>query len=333
MPVYRFILTMTSILAALAAPAGAQDATWTEHADTLVGRSGTLYGTLTRPDVDGPIPVALLIAGSGPTDRDGNQAGHGPATLVKLAHALAARGIATLRTDKRGVAQSAGAITALSDITFVGYADDAADWTDRLQADPRFSTVSLVGHSEGGLLALIAGRARGADGIVTLAGVGAPIGDALRRQLSDPQRLPDDALRAEALAIVDTLETGQVVGHVSGPLLPLFIQTVQPFLIDMMRFDPAAEATAFDGPLLIVQGTTDLQVEVADAERLAEARPDARLLVVDGMNHVLVQDGGTLLEQVAGSYADPERPLDETLVRELADFLRGVAPREIEPVR
>jgi len=311
--------------------ASAQDTTWTERPDTLRGRSGTLYGTLTLPDVDGPVPVALIIAGSGPTDRDGNQAGHGPATLVKLAHALAARGIATLRTDKRGVAQSRGAIQALTDITFVGYADDAADWTDRLQADPRFSTVSLVGHSEGGLLAIIAGRARGADAVVTLAGVGAPIGDALRRQLSDPERLPDDALRAEALAIVDTLETGQMVGHVSAPLLPLFIQTVQPFLIDEMRFDPATEAAAYDGPLLIVQGTTDLQVEVADAERLAAARPDADLLIVDGMNHILVQDAGTLAEQVAGSYADPERPLDATLVETLAAFLRGVEPREIAP--
>ena len=318
------------LLAALAAPASAQG--WTEAPDTLAGRSGALHGTLTLPaDADGPVPVALIIAGSGPTDRDGNQAGQGSASLRKLAHALAEAGVATLRTDKRGVGASAGALRALADMSFVGYATDAADWTDRLQADPRFSTVSLVGHSEGGLHALLAGRARGADAVVTLAGIGETVGATLRRQLTDPERFPDPADRARALTVIDSLEAGHLVSDLPPALAPIFFPTVQPLLMDFMRFDPAAEAAAFDGPLLVVQGTTDVQVEVSDAERLAAAQPAARLLVVDGMNHVLVQDAGTLAEQIAGSYADPERPLDPTLVREVAAFLLAVEPREIAP--
>ena len=323
-------LTSTLLLAVLAVPA-ASGQRWTETPDTLAGRSGAIHGTLTMPEADGPVPVALLVAGSGPTDRDGNQGGTGPATLRKLAHALAERGVASLRYDKRGVGQSAGAIGGLDDVSAVGFATDTADWTDRLQADARFSTVSVVGHSEGGLYALLAGRARGADAVVTVAGAGETIAATLRRQLSDPARLPDAALRAEAASVLDSLEAGRMVGDLSPTLAPIFFPTVQPFLIDLMRFDPAAEATAYDGPLLIAQGTTDVQVEVSDAQRLAAAQPAARLLLVDGMNHVLVQDAGTLAEQAAGSYTDPARPLDDTLTREIADFLLAVEPREIAP--
>ncbi len=315
----------------LCATASAQD--WTESADTLAGQSGALYGTLTLPVADGPVPVALIIAGSGPTDRNGNQGGAGPAALQKLAHALAERGIATLRADKRGVGQSMGAIRSLDDITAVGFATDAADWTDRLQADARFSTVSIIGHSEGGLHALLAGRSRGADAVVTLAGMGETMGATLRRQLSDPERLPQEELRAEAMAIMDSLEAGTLVSNVSPPLASIFFPTVQPFLIDILRFDPALEAAAYGGPLLIVQGTTDVQVEVSDAERLAAAQPAARLLLIEDMNHVLVQDAGTLAEQMVGSYMDPDRALDETLAQEVADFLLSIEPRELIPAQ
>ncbi|WP_420455307.1 alpha/beta hydrolase [Rubrivirga sp.] len=323
---------LAALAAALLAPAvRAQNVAWTEHADSVVTASGTLHGTLALPDADGPVPVALLIAGSGPTDRDGNQGGEGPATLRKLAHALAARGVASVRFDKRGIAESEAAGDAEGAGRYDLFVADVADWTDRLQADPRFSTVSLAGHSEGGLFALAAGHARRADAVVSIAGPGIPMTAVLRRQLADPVRLPTEELRAAATRALDAIEAGEVADDLPAPLDQLFSPSTQRMLAEWAPWDPAAEAAAFDGPILVVQGTTDRQGEPDEAERLAAASDRAQLLLIDGMNHVLVQDSGTLFEQAVGSYADPARPLDETLVREVAAFLLGVAPREIGP--
>ena len=323
-------LALVLFAALVASASHAQD--WTESPDSLAGASGRLYGTLTVPAVEGPMPVALIIAGSGPTDRDGNQGGRGAATLRRLAHALAEAGVATLRTDKRGVGASADAASALTDGTYAGFVEDAADWIDRLQADPRFSTVSVVGHSEGSLFALAAARARRADAVVSLAGGGVPITTTLRRQLSDPVRMPLPALRDEALAVLDGIEEGDPPTEVSPTLAGILPPTMYPLMMEWAAWDPAAEAAAYDGPLLVVQGTTDRQVDVADAETLAAAQPSAQLMVIDGMNHVLVQDSGTLMEQFGGSYFDPERPLDPTLVREVTAFLLSVEPRAVAPV-
>ena len=325
----RPLLPLAAALLALTPAAAAQG--WTEAPDSLAGATGTLHGTLTLPASEGPVPVALLIAGSGPTDRDGDQGGRGPATLRKLAHALAEAGVATLRTDKRGIGASEAAARSVEDGTYAGFVEDAADWTDRLQADPRFSTVSLVGHSEGGLFALAAARARRADAVVSLAGGGVPITTTLRRQLSDSVRVPFPELRDEAAALIDATEAGDPPTEVSPMLAGVLPPAMYPLMVEWARWDPAAEAAAWDGPLLVVQGTTDRQVEVADAELLAAAQPAARLVVVDGMNHVLVQDSGTLMEQVGSSYFDAARPLDPTLVAEVASFLLAVEPRTVAP--
>ena len=129
----------------------------------------------------------------------------------------------------------------------------------------------------------------------------------------------------------DEVEAGEVAGDLPPPLGQMFSPSTQRMLREWSEWDPVAEAAAFDGPVLVVQGTTDRQVGVAEAERLAGAAPQARLTVVEGMNHVLVQDSGTLMEQAVGSYADPARPLDETLVREVAAFLLAVPPRAFGP--
>lgn len=318
------------LLAALAVPTASAQG-WTETPDSLAGASGVLHGTLTVPDGDGPVPAVLLIVGSGPTDRDGNQGGAGPATLRKLAHALAEAGVATLRYDKRGIAASADAGRSMADGTYAGFVQDAADWTDRLQADARFSTVTVAGHSEGGLFALAAARLRRADAVVSIAGMSETITATLRRQLQDPVRLPTAEMRAAAARVIDAVEAGEVIEDVPSPLGALFPVPVQRLMAEWSTWDPAAEAAAFDGPVLVVQGATDRQAEPDEAERLAAANPRARLVLVDGMNHVLVQDSGTLMEQAVTSYADPTRPLDETLVREVVGFVRAVTPRDVAP--
>ena len=315
------MLRLLPLVLLLAVPAAAQS--FTETPDSVAVATGTLHGTLTVPaGTTAPVPVALIIAGSGPTDRDGNSAaGLGAASYRLLAHALAEAGVATLRVDKRGIGESTAAYDRSTTIRFDAFVSDAEAWLTHLRADPRFASVSVVGHSEGALVGALAGADGRAAALVSVAGAGEPVGAVLRRQLSE--RLPE-AMRPEAFALLDSLGAGRLVPEPPAMLAPVFPPAMQPFLISWMALDPAAAVAAFAGPVLIVQGTTDVQVTVGDAERLAAAAPEARLLLIDGMNHVLKDDAGDAAAQVATSYADPNLPLNAELVRETAAFLLGV---------
>lgn len=308
-----------------AAPAGRTEAV------KLVTSSGTLHGTLQLPPADsGRSPVALVIAGSGPTDRDGNSPLFaGPNNSLRmLAESLAVRGIATLRYDKRGIGASRAAATSEAEMTFDHAVDDAVAWLRQLRADPRFTTVSVIGHSEGALVALLAAERESVDGVVSVAGMGEPMHAVLRRQLR-PQLPP--ALYDEADRALTRLQAGERVDSVNPALGALLRPSVQPYLISVFRHDPAAIAARLPMPLLVVQGTTDVQVGMEQAERLHAAQPRARLLRVEGMNHVLKQRSGTLVEQLP-SYADPTLPLAPTLGPGVAEFLRTL-PAEAVPVR
>ena len=155
---------------------------------TLPSEPAALHGTLLTPD--GPTrAAALIIAGSGPTDRDGNNPlGVSASSYRLLAEGLAEQGIATIRADKRGVAASAFAGMAEADLRFTDYANDARAWaaeTARLTGRP---CVWLIGHSEGALVALAAVTS-GDDtdcGVVLLAGAGRPIGAVLRESWPTP---------------------------------------------------------------------------------------------------------------------------------------------------
>jgi uncharacterized protein len=284
--------------------------------------TGTIYGTLLVPDgVRGPVPVVLIIAGSGPTDRDGNSPllpGHNN-SLRMLAEYLAGQGIASLRYDKRAIAASRAAAKSEAELRFTNYVEDAEGWVRQLRADPRFSTITIAGHSEGSLIGMIAAREAGANGFVSLAGVGRSLGVVLAEQLG--KALPPD-LQPAASRILDELMAGRTVADVPQSLFVLFRPTVQPYLISQLTIDPSGEIAKLRIPVLIVQGNTDVQVQVVDAERLAEGRPDARKVIIDGMNHVLkeVRDPA----QQAGSYSNPDLPLHPELGPLVSGFVRGL---------
>ncbi|HKB81356.1 MAG TPA: alpha/beta hydrolase [Thermoanaerobaculia bacterium] len=281
--------------------------------------TGTLYGTLLVPPAKAPVPVVLLISGSGPTDRNGNSAALPGAndSLKMLAEGLAANGIASLRYDKRGIAASREAMTAEKDLRFDTYVDDAAAWTDHLAHERRFSSVIIAGHSEGALIGLLAAERGKAAAYVSIAGVGRPASAVLRDQLAG--KLPPDLAKFNDQALA-ALESGKTIGDVPPALAALYRPSVQPYLISWFRYDPAAEIRKLKIPVLIIQGTTDIQVGVADARALAAAHPGANLQIIEGMNHVLKMVEPAREKQIA-SYSDPSLPVATRLIEGIAAFV------------
>jgi hypothetical protein len=290
------------------------------------GQSGLLKGTMLAPADAKGAPVVLIIPGSGPTDRDGdNPMGVKAAPYRLLAEALARDGVASVRIDKRGAFASGGAGDP-NHVTMADYAADAHAWAALLQRRTGAPCVWLLGHSEGGLVALVATR-RPADlcGLVLVSAAGRPLGEILRDQLkANPANAP---LLGQALPAVVKLEAGQHV-DVSGmqpALMPLFNPAVQDFLIDQMSYDPAKLLAAYPGPVLVVQGASDLQVSMADAERLAGARPGVKLVKLAGVNHVLKAAPPDRAANFA-TYADPSLPLAPGVAEAIAAFVKRPTP-------
>ena len=312
----RCKLLLSLLVLSCAAHAGS----YTELSVAQTVPGGTLYGTELVPEGGAKVPVVLLHSGSGPTDRDGNSA---PASLLNnslrmLAESLARQGIATVRYDKRGVASSAGAAKEESDLRLDTYIDDAVVWMRQLRADQRFSHVVMAGHSEGALIAMVACQRAKADACVSISGAGHPLADILRDQLK-PKLLP--ALAGANERILVALEQGKQVDDVPPELMMLYRPSVQPYLISSFKTDPRKAIAALKMPVLIVQGTTDIQVSVKEAQALAAAAPAAKLVVIEGMNHVMKMVPADPARQMA-SYSDASLPLAPQLSEAVAAFVK-----------
>jgi pimeloyl-ACP methyl ester carboxylesterase len=287
--------------------------------ENLETPTGTIYGTLTMPVGRAKPPVVLVIAGSGPTDRNGNASTLVLNMYAKLAAALAERGIATVRYDKRGIAASHAAGPDETLLRFDAYVADAAALIRQLRADGRFSSVTVVGHSEGSLVGMIAAQSAPVDAYVSLEGAGFPANVVLARQLATNLAAYPE-LEAQSERILASLVRGKLVAasDVPAPLLSLYRPSIQPYLMSWFAYDPRVEIVKATGRVTIVQGTHDVQVSVDDGKALAAARPSATFVLIDGMTHVLVDDPGTTIaEQVTGAYADASRPLDARLIAAL----------------
>ncbi|PZR57534.1 MAG: alpha/beta hydrolase [Candidatus Meridianibacter frigidus] len=306
------LLALTRVLPASAAPPADLSA-------SVAVQGGTLHGTLRLPEGMGPFPVALIIAGSGPTDRNGNSPMLKTDAYRMLASELAKAGIATLRYDKRTVGESAMPGVLEADLRFDMFVDDAVQWVKLLQTDRRFRGVSIVGHSEGSLIgALAAQRVPSVAAVISLDGAGFKAGDVLRSQLREnPANAP---ILDESLADITSLEAGNHIATVSPALAALFRPSAQPYLISWFKYDPAVEFSKLQVPTLIVQGTTDLQASPADAMALSKSAPKAKLVMVQGMNHVL-RDVSADREANFATYSQPALPLDLQMVRAVTNFI------------
>lgn len=265
-----------------------------EHELALPTAWGQLAGTLLLPEGAGPWPAALLIAGSGPTDRDGNNLlMEGPCdTLKLLARELGARGIASLRYDKRGVGGSSYPGLSEAALRFDHLVDDAVLLGRLLQSDGRLGELTLLGHSEGALIASLAAEALQPRAVVCVAGAGEKASAVIRRQVQ--HALPPDLLQP-ALSTLEAMEAGREVQDVPDALVLLFRPTVQPYMISWFAHDPPAVLGRLQVPVLLVHGALDTQVGVEHVRWLHAGKPDARLRIVEGMDHSLGLAGDVAL--------------------------------------
>ncbi len=295
------------------------DSLFTESAITLRTSSGNIYGTLTIPISTVNNSIVIIVPGSGPTDRNCNSLiGLHTDAYKMLSEGLANNGVSTLRFDKRGVGQSKAAMTSQSELRFETYINDVKDWITLIHKDKRFSEILILGHSEGSLIGMIAANQTNITGFISISGVAKSADKFLEEQLKT--KLPPQLL-AESNAILDSLRIGKTVSNVNTNLLSIYKPSLQPYLISWIKYDPIKEYSKINIPILIIQGTTDLQVTVNDAELLSESKSDAKLVIIDNMNHVLKESDSNIQQNMA-TYSNPELPLKSGLVDEIISFVK-----------
>ena len=273
-----------------------------------------VQGTLLSPKGENQPPLAILIAGSGPTDRDGNQALFKNNSLKYLAEGLAQKGIATFRYDKRVIAQINKATVQEEKMTFEDEVNDALLVVNHFK--DKYKKIILIGHYEGSLIGLLVAQKVVVSKFVSISGAGNSSATLIEEQIG--KNAPQ--LKEESQKIISQLRKGELVENISPYLAPVFRKSVQPYLISWFKYEPAKEITKLQIPILIVQGTNDLQVEDKEVQLLKEAQPKSQLLLIEGMNHVLKKV--KTLEENQQSYLNPDLPIPEELVEGIASFIK-----------
>ena len=277
--------------------------------------TGNIEGTLLVPSKENS-PLVLIIAGSGPTDRNGNNPSLKNNSLIMLAQGLYENNIASLRFDKRGISRSTAAGMSEEDLRFEHYIEDVQQWCSLLKEDSRFSSFIILGHSEGSLIGMIASQTVAPDKFISLAGPGFSMQETLRRQLADQPAY----VLSMSLPVIEQLEKGKTVDSVPPLINMLFRPSVQPYLISTFKYDPVIEISKVRSPVLIVQGTTDIQIQVEDAKKLAASNSNSELVIIEGMNHILKEAPENRFLNLR-TYGDPTLELKQGLIESITNFI------------
>lgn len=289
----------------------------TEKEIFVVNEQDTLWGTLTTPqlEIDTNQACVLIIAGSGPTDRDGNNNIMKNNSLKMIAHDLSKMGISSIRYDKRGVGSSFGAYKNESDLTFEDNVMIAGDFYD-LAVSFGYSKLFIAGHSEGSLIGILLSEKKSPYGFISIAGAGRPIQHVLKEQYEATAPI----VRDSAHVVIDILASGKRIDTLSPWLYSVFRPSIQPYIISWMQYNPVDELKKLTCPVLVLQGDQDIQVSTEDAYALTY-NDSIELHVLDGMNHVL-KKVGTDLSKNRASYNDPTLPLHEDLIFSIGAFIK-----------
>lgn len=292
-----------------------------EH--TIVSKEGKLSGTLFAPLQSKKGPVVLIIAGSGPTDRNGNstQLPGKNNSLLQLADSLVNKGIASVRYDKRGIGKSQFPGFREENMTFMDGVTDAVTWINWLK-EQGYKKIYIAGHSEGSLVGMLAASQVKIKGFISIAGAGRPIDQVLREQIASGGG--PDSLKQLANVYLDTLLQGKRIQKPNPYLFSLFRPSVQPYMISWVKHNPAALLKKLHGKVMIVQGQKDIQVKVEDAALLHQARPSATYLLIENMNHVLKSVVSNSRTDNIKTYSDPTLPISATLVQGVTHFIQPI---------
>lgn len=316
------VLSVVSILLSLSLSA---QLLISEESVVLKTSSGDIFGTLKVPDSKKAIPVALLIAGSGPTDRNGNQPNMQNNSLKMIGDALFYKGIASLSFDKSGIGESRGNLKNEANLRFEDYINDVRLWVDLLSEDKRFSDIVIIGHSEGSLIGMAASKNNPKVAkYVSIAGAGEKAGNILRKQLGKQLTGQPQSVMDMIFSYIDKLEKGETIDNVPLSLNSLFRPSVQPYMISWLKYDPQHEISKLTIPILILQGTTDIQVSTDQAELLANANTKSKKVIIENMNHVLKDCESTdMTTQLNSTYNNPSLPINKQLTEEISNFING----------
>ena len=273
-------------------------------------------GTLLIPKKIKKPQLAIIIQGSGPTDRNGNQTNLKNNSLKYLAEGLYNNNIATFRYDKRLVKQILEGNFKESDADFNDFIKDAKAITNYFINDSRFSKIIIIGHSQGSLVGMIAAKENGVDKYISLAGAGQEIDDVIIDQLkTQAPNLVESARKS-----FDDIRVNGVAQNYDPNLATIFRPSLQPFMFSWMQYNPKTEIAKLEIPVLIINGDNDNQVQVSEAEKLKEAKPDAQLVIIKNMNHIFKEIKGDLTENM-NSYNNEELPVMRKLIKTISSFI------------
>ena len=284
------------------------------HISTEIEINTFINGTLLSPEKDSKENLAIIIAGSGPTDRDGNQNFLKSDNLKKLAIGLADNNIATFRYDKRIVKQiRKGNVD--KNMMFDDFITDAISVADYFKNKNDYKKVYIIGHSQGSLVGMVAANGR-ANGFISLAGAGQSIDKVITEQIVKTAPM----FKADSDRVFAVLKEGKTTTDFPVALSSIFNLGVQPFIANWMTYEPTIELKKLEIPILIINGTKDLQVTEAEANLLKEAMPASTLKIIENMNHILVPIEGDNLEN-SKSYNEPYRKLSDDLISSITSFI------------
>lgn len=280
-----------------------------------------LSGSLEIPDSKKPTSIVIIVPGSGPTDRNGNNPlGVNSNAYKLLADQLLKNGIASLRYDKRGIGSSDNGGISEDHLTFDAMIDDLAGWINYVKSRNQFNKIYVIGHSEGSLISIITLEKVKCDGFISIAGPGKKASAIIMEQLKSNPNNPAEILNTSQ-SIINKLLKGKREENVPPVLDVLFRKSVQPYLISWFKYDPAVEIKKIDCPVLLIHGSQDIQVPIENAEILSKAKRKSGLMKIEGMTHTLKII--TRPEDQIISYTDPSIPVAEELVSGICNFING----------
>ena len=276
----------------------------------------TIQGNLIHVSSIEKTPLVIIIPGSGPTDRDGNNVKMKNNSLKYLAEGLASENISSYRYDKSVLSFGIDTKAKVDSLKFETFTEEAKSVILHFKNSNKYTEIIVAGHSQGSLVGLIASQEH-VSKFISIAGPGRPLDVILAEQIEKQAPF----LLDETNRVLLELKQGKIVEEFNLMLNSLFNKSVQPFLMSWLKYNPQNEIKKLTIPTLIINGSKDLQVNIIDAELLSKAYPNSELKIIENMNHVFKEIKGDMTENM-NSYANPELPIMPELISVISAFIK-----------